>query len=186
VLANLFKDFRNNRWGRWRASSAAVRLGPLAVQLETLVYRDGHRVSEGIEILKSREGASERELRRLLSHIPSRVVPREVSLTAIQEPVSEVSADERLWTEATLTSMERAELALRKALGMLPPEDRLILRMRFWDDCSVADIARALGVEQKPLYRRLEAIQARLRSALEESGFGAEEASALLSRSGDA
>jgi RNA polymerase sigma factor for flagellar operon FliA len=35
---------------------------------------------------------------------------------------------------------------------------------------SVADIARTLRVEQKPLYRRLDGIQAKLRAALESRG----------------
>jgi hypothetical protein len=46
---------------------------------------------------------------------------------------------------------------------------------------SVADIARALQLKQKPLYRRIEAIQVRMRSALEARGIDRATASDFLS-----
>jgi RNA polymerase sigma factor for flagellar operon FliA len=45
---------------------------------------------------------------------------------------------------------------------------------------SVADIARTLRLDQKPLYRRLETIQATLRTALESRGVHRERASEIL------
>jgi RNA polymerase sigma factor for flagellar operon FliA len=59
---------------------------------------------------------------------------------------------------------------LHSLVASLPAEDALIMRMRFWSEMSVADIARTLRVEQKPLYRRLDGIQAKLRAALESRG----------------
>ena len=54
------------------------------------------------------------------------------------------------------------------------------MRMLFWNDRSVADIARILRVDQKPLYRRLESIQTKLRFALESRGVDRERATDIL------
>jgi RNA polymerase sigma factor for flagellar operon FliA len=70
--------------------------------------------------------------------------------------------------------------ALQRALQALPEEDQLILRMRYLSGASVADIARALHIEQKPLYRRIENNRARLRAILEESGISRELVSEFL------
>jgi DNA-directed RNA polymerase specialized sigma24 family protein len=42
-----------------------------------------------------------------------------------------------------------------------------VVRLIFWKELSVADVARSLGVPQKPLYRRLDRILKRLRYAME-------------------
>ena len=53
VLVNLFRDYRNSRWGRWRPSAEAKRRGPIGIRLEELIYRDGHLVREAVQILQS-------------------------------------------------------------------------------------------------------------------------------------
>ena len=58
-----------------------------------------------------------------------------------------------------------------------------MLRMRFWEDMSVADIARGLAVEQKPLYRRLERLLADLRKKLAGAGVTAQQLHELLDES---
>jgi RNA polymerase sigma factor for flagellar operon FliA len=70
--------------------------------------------------------------------------------------------------------------ALFKVMEQLPPEERHILRMRFADGRSVADVARALRLEQKPLYRRIDQLRARLRVDLERFGVTAEDVRELL------
>jgi RNA polymerase sigma factor for flagellar operon FliA len=66
------------------------------------------------------------------------------------------------------------------AMAMFSAEDRAILRLRFHGDATVVSIARALGLEQRPLYRRIEALLARLRAALEAAGVDAESAAELI------
>jgi len=182
VVSNLFKDFRNSRWGRWRPSATARRLGPLAIQLESMLYRDGHPVREAIAVLKGR-GADEPELRKLATKIPSRMAAREVALdTAVASAPTPGSADTAVQNaEAEMETVE-AERAIGAALAGLPAEDCVIVRMRFWDDFSIADIARTLGLEQKPLYRRLEGIQATLGAALVAQGVDRTRVAALLCR----
>jgi RNA polymerase sigma factor for flagellar operon FliA len=62
---------------------------------------------------------------------------------------------------------------LNKALASLPAQDRLIIKMRFDDGFSVAEIAKAMTLEQKPLYRRIEKLLIELRRTLEASGVSA-------------
>src|SRR5439155_8382935 len=62
---------------------------------------------------------------------------------------------------------------LDSAIGALPSEDQVILRLRFWEGLSVAEISRALRVDQKPLYRRLDKLIQDLRARLEQSGVSA-------------
>ena len=70
--------------------------------------------------------------------------------------------------------------ALFKVMETLPPEERHILRMRFGDGRSVADVARALRIEQKPLYRKIDQLRAKLRRDLERYGVTADDVRELL------
>lgn len=61
---------------------------------------------------------------------------------------------------------------LHAELGKLPAQDRLLLALRFEDDLSAAKIARLVGLPTAfHVYRRLNAILATLRSALESQGI---------------
>jgi DNA-directed RNA polymerase specialized sigma24 family protein len=62
----------------------------------------------------------------------------------------------------------------------LPPQDRLILKMRFGQGFNVAEIAATLHLPQKPLYRRIDAILGALRKRLEGEGMRASEVAELL------
>jgi len=184
VIANLLKDFRNSRWGRWRPSAIAKRLGPLAVRFETLVYRDGHPPREAIEVLKSK-GISESEINGIASRLPARSLVREVTLESVVDASPALDrADAGVDVAEQHDADKRVGETVAAALSQLPAEDQVLLRMRFWDDFSVADIARTLGIEQKPLYRRLESIQASLGALLLERGIGREQVADLLSHEG--
>lgn len=182
VIANIYRDWRVARHGRWRPSAAAERLGETAVQLERLVYRDGYTFRQATEALRSAGVANvtDRELADLFYRLPPRqpMRPIEVDTAALDL--------EARWTDALPAlleverDIERVRAALEAALAELPAEDRLILRMRFWDGMRVADIARALNHEQKPLYRRIERLLRQLRSGLEARGVDASVATRFL------
>jgi len=176
VLTNAFRDYRNSLWGRWRPSAAALRLGPTAIRIEELLYRDGRSLREAIGVLQS-SGCHDpdAELTRLAARIPQRQSATEVGLDDATDVA--VAAGAANWDSED----QPIVAALRHAVEQLPPEERVITRMRFWDDISVADIARALGIEQKPLYRKLESIKAVLRACLEARGIDRERASEMLS-----
>jgi chemotaxis regulatin CheY-phosphate phosphatase CheZ len=61
----------------------------------------------------------------------------------------------------------------------------LALSRRLSKGMAVSDIARALGVAQRPLYRRIESMLKDLRASLERAGIDAAEAANLIASAGD-
>ena len=59
-------------------------------------------------------------------------------------------------------------------MAQLDPEDRLIIQLHFLEGMSIADVARGLGLEQKPIYPRIRRLLERLCAALQKEGFGAD------------
>lgn len=183
-VAMLARDYCAERWGRWRPSAAARRRGLLAMRLETLVHRDGHSLKAAGEILRTsgETTLSDRGLASLLDQLPARAPlrPLEVGSDVLDELSAPASADDRVrLTEHSARQLE-TEAALTRALARLPVEDALIVRMRYCEGASVADIARALRVEQKPLYRRLDRALGVLRRQLEADGITRTEARTLV------
>ena len=188
VVAMLFRDYRVQRWGRWRPSAAALRQGVLAVRLETLVHRDGMPLAEAAERLRTsgETTSSDAELARLLGTLPVRgpLRPREVAIEPVADHLGDLVPRDRLDVLDAEERTTRAERASAEALAELPAEDQVIVRLRYWEGLSVADVARALGVEQKPLYRRIERSLGHLRRRLEARGITRDEARAVLEDAG--
>ncbi|WP_284352237.1 hypothetical protein [Roseisolibacter agri] len=182
VLANLVRDYKNSVWGRWRPSAAAKRLGPIAVRLEQLLYRDGYTLREAIQLLHTAATTqSEVELARLAARLPPRPATREISLESLGEAGGTLASPDDATTALDADRLEAAACVVREVVAALPPEDGLILRLHFWDGVRVADIARALRLEQMPLYRRIEGLERRLRTALEARGIDRAFVAELLS-----
>ncbi|HET8622560.1 MAG TPA: sigma-70 family RNA polymerase sigma factor [Gemmatimonadales bacterium] len=180
VLSMLFRDYRAQHWGRWRPSAAARRQGGLAIRLETLVYRDRVPLGQAAEMLRSsgQTELSDRELAGVLAQLPARNSPRPTPVGSglTGDPPAPNRSDDFLHAEEADTQ----ERVIREALERLPAEDQVLLRLRFWEGLSVADIARSLGLPQKPLYRRLERAMTHARRLLEQAGMSKEYARAVL------
>jgi RNA polymerase sigma factor for flagellar operon FliA len=180
VIAMLFRDYRAQHWGRWRPSAAARRRGALAVRLETLVYRDRLPLAQAAEALRTSRQTelSDRKLAELLAELPTRAAarPLQVHGAAPHDVPGTGGADDFLATEES----DARDKILGEALARLTAEDQVLLRLRFWEGLSVADIARSLGVPQKPLYRRLDRAIGEVRAWLEQSGVSREGARAVL------
>src|SRR5687768_799893 len=58
VVQRMALDYRTAGWGKWRASAAAKRLGPVAVELEQLLVRDGRTLAEAHSILTAKHGVT--------------------------------------------------------------------------------------------------------------------------------
>lgn len=190
VVQRHFQAYARERRGRWRPSALAERLGPPAPELESLVYRDGYAISQAGERLRTagRTALTDAELARLLDRLPRRAPlrPREVADDpALDAAPGPFRADERI--AAAQAQARRREVldALERALDGLEPEDRLVVLMRFRDGYTLADVARALKLEQRPLYRRVARLQAVLRERLERAGIGPGDVGALLAARGD-
>jgi len=176
VITNLHRDYRIREWGRWRPSVAAKRLGELAVALEMLLYRDGHTLTQAIQVLRSRRGAAidERELTRIAAQLPVRTRTRPADSAELDSAPAPQRADTELLLAEFEDEWDDARTALTRALAGMPPEDQLIVRLRYWEGTTVANIARTLGLDQKRLYRRIEQLLATLRVQLESQGIGRE------------
>jgi RNA polymerase sigma factor (sigma-70 family) len=172
--------------GRWRPSAAARRLGPPAADLELLVHRDRYTLRQAGEKLRvaGRTTLSDVELARLLERLPKRgpLRPQEVELDAAP---GVLHADERVRAAEAAAHYEKAMAALRRAMQQLEAEDRLIVQMYFADGNSLADVARGLGLEQKPLYRRVKRVRVRLRALLESEGLSEDDARDIVFESDD-
>lgn len=177
VLGHLFLDYRNSVWGRWRPSVGATRLGPVGVRLEALIHRDGYTLREAIEVLRSAGvEQSDVELARMSAKLPLRQSATEVPLEVVDGTPHEADP-----ARTEPGGGEDDFAILRSAINELSAEDQVLMRMRFWDDISVADISRTLRIDQKPLYRRIEAIELKLRALLTERGVDRDRARDLLS-----
>jgi RNA polymerase sigma factor for flagellar operon FliA len=184
VLGNLYRDYRNARWGRWRPSAAAKRVGPTAIRLEELLYRDRMSLREAVNFLRSRDASlNERELARLASSLPAHYPVHEVALESpgVADRIPLAPPPDRAVGSFTAD----IEQAVRSLMDELPAEDALVVRLRFWSGLTVAEVARTLHLDQKALYRRLEAIAARLRRALESRGVDRATVADLLSEEAD-
>ena len=60
------------------------------------------------------------------------------------------------------------ELVIRRALGRLKPDDRIVLALRFYRDMKVDDIAAAMGIRPRAASSRLHRALERLRLVLDE------------------
>ena len=185
VIQRIYLDFRNHLWGKWRPSAEAQRLGPVAVRLETLMARDGFSFDQACEYLRTNEhvAASDSDLDAIVVRLPARArraMVGEQELEAVADTTSGV--DERLISNERRADARRILDALKGAMRSLSDQDRVILRLRFQDGLKVADIARALHVDQKVLYRRFDGLLRQLRAALEAAGIDPVEACALVNR----
>ena len=182
VVNRLYLDYQTQRFGKWRPSAEARRLGPVALRLEALLYRDGLTFEEARGVLQTdfQVAESREALHELSLKVPRRISRRTGSSTDQELPATEGGHSSVERAERQILA-ERTFLVLRKALGRLPARDRIVLRMHVEGGLSVADVARALGEEQKALYRRRDAAFKQLRVDLEAEGIGCGDARELLS-----
>jgi len=176
VLQRLFIDYRRVKWGRWRPSEEAKRLGPLAIRLETLLSRDRMTLDDACQHLCTLDpGLSRRQIEEVVARLPIRTAqPIEVKDDLLTAQSQEPTPERKILENETETARRRATTALPLLLRQLPPQDQLILRLRFAEGMQIVDIAARLHLEAKPLYRRIERLKAELRRELEARGFAAE------------
>ncbi|MEO8033285.1 MAG: sigma-70 family RNA polymerase sigma factor [Acidobacteriota bacterium] len=184
VIQRLFYQQRVKEWGKWRPSAEARRMGEKAVTLERLLTRDGFSFSEARQFLTAGTcpGYDIAELEAMHVRLPPRR-PRPVLVE--QDEVAEAVADDRgadagLYEEERARTARLAVAALEAAMTELTPEDQMILRLRFWQARKAPEIATALHIDQKKVYKRLDRLMATLRRALERSGIGKGDIDGLL------
>ena len=180
VVQRLFLDFRAERWGKWRPSARARALGKSGVLVERLLYRDGLFRNEILQTLGQYGVHLEPDaFETLVQEIPYRPPRRHQVGAESLAAVSEASDGGELSDGERSMMAQKVEAALGGALRELTAEDRVVLKLRFLDGCTVKEIATALGVSERPLYPRLQRLFRRLREALEKEGVRRNEAQAV-------
>ncbi|HEX5714517.1 MAG TPA: sigma-70 family RNA polymerase sigma factor [Thermoanaerobaculia bacterium] len=182
VLVNLMRDYRNHVWGKWKPSAAARRRGPAAVLMERLCVRDRLPVDEAIERMRTEHGVSlpRTELERMVASLDRRILRRQVREEELLRIPVDGQVEERIEDcERALLEDQLREL-LAPLLQSLPADDRLLLRLHYWDGLSLAVIALALGRPQRELYSARDKCLRKLRRNLVEAGLSADQVRRLI------
>jgi RNA polymerase sigma factor (sigma-70 family) len=171
VIERLCQDFSIARWGKWRPSAAARRMGEVAVLLEQMVLRDGVTFDEAVGTLQTNHGVSEtrQQLWEMFLLLPTRSA-RWGGVPSADGVPADRFADPSFRSQEDQTEGERVSGALSEAVASLSPEDQRLLQLRFEENLTIAEISAAMGVEPRMLYRRLQVVIRGLRASLEAQG----------------
>jgi RNA polymerase sigma factor (sigma-70 family) len=182
VIERLSLDFCAEKWGRWRPSAMAERLGPVAVNLERLVTRDSHTVDEAIEILRTNHdvGLTDAQLRDIWEQLPTRSRTTAVGEEAAAAVSSDDTSDASIEESDRRARIKRLQGALQTAFEEIPAQDRVVVALRFDQDMSVVEIAKLTGSSVPTLHRRLDKSVKQLRNALSLAGFDPREVASLI------
>ncbi len=176
VVRRLLIDHRNHEFGKWHSSAEAERLGDVATKLERLLFRDNRALDEAlVELNTEYPHLTYADVEAIASRLPARVRRKRVSL------------DEAAMVHAPdVAHVEHAELAARISstisafINRLDREDQRIFQLRFDTEMTVAQIARALHLDQQVLYRRLYRQYGELREVLTAAGITASDIERLI------
>lgn len=183
IVQRTFTDFCVKRIGKWHPSAAASRLGPLALALERMIHREGCAPDEAVARLQmANPGLDRVTLTDLLAGLPLR--QQRYSTISIEAVIDEVPgpshADVLIVDEERRRMTDRVASVVRGFLERLDDNDRLMLQFYFESDMQLSQIARILGVQQKPLYRRRGYLLRDLRKELTLAGITAAEVADLI------
>jgi RNA polymerase sigma factor (sigma-70 family) len=186
VVQRMALDYRIAQWGKWHPSTAARRLGALAIDLEQLVFRDSRTLDEAMVILSPKHGGVTRQsLQSILDRLPVRA-PRhrdvEIAEAETLPDSGSNEVEEPLLSKERQSASERLSAVMGSLIAGLPDDDRLILQLRFEGSMTVAQIARSLGLDQKMTYRRIERRMGELKVQLLRSGFTTPDVLDLIGR----
>jgi RNA polymerase sigma factor (sigma-70 family) len=184
VVRNLCCDWHRREFGRERVFESIARLSPFDQEVFRAIYEDGSSEEEAYLALRSRQPQLTRE--RLTSsreRIDRVLTPRHRWLLSLRsaESRSEAAAapqpdgktpepqlsDTAPNPEEQATFEER-RTALRRGLARLTAQERLLVRLRFEEDLSLEQIARAMRLgDAFAVHRRLGEILDRLRKGMD-------------------
>jgi RNA polymerase sigma factor (sigma-70 family) len=177
VIQRQMLDRNNAKWGKWRPSQASKRMGPVAVTLERLTMRDGLPFEEACVSLEVRTGVriDRREYAALHDSWMAPPKRRMVPLDAVSDMAAPSKTPYEALAETEVGGIAREVAALlRRLVRQLPAADRRVLALKFKRGQTSAKSARALDVNPKIHYRRMERLFRNLRGQLESAGFSRE------------
>jgi RNA polymerase sigma factor (sigma-70 family) len=150
---------------------------------ERLVKRDGWTYEQAVEMLRVNhqvtiDGVLLAFCQRLSVRAPGRQFVPESEADQVESATPAPDANVLRAEQDFLA--KRVRTVLDRARQALAPEQRLILKMRFDDGVPVADIARALHLDQKRLYRTIERLLADLCERLTAEGISRDDIDELF------
>jgi RNA polymerase sigma factor (sigma-70 family) len=169
VVSRLRLDWQRSLLGKWRPSAMATRLGPVAMRLDRLIYRDGLSAGQAIAQIESDSSLPRTDLWRLVDRLPEHHPRRFVADTLLDSFASTPFDDpiERYQREQAEATLRRQ---LRAALKSLSANDRRLIVARYIDGQTIPVVARTLRADPKALYRRCDRVLGQLRRRLERAG----------------
>jgi RNA polymerase sigma factor (sigma-70 family) len=182
AIRRMLLDYLNHIWGKWHPSAEAKRLGPIAIRLEELLYRDRLSLDEACRILlRENPEISRQKIETLAARIPFRF-NRRFDNDDVLENTAEggLGPEERLEAKELGIARRRIWGTLLRCIKALKPEDQVLVWLRV--ELSVAEIARVRRMDQKPLYRRLNKIYERLQKALIQNGIRRQDVREILDK----
>jgi RNA polymerase sigma factor (sigma-70 family) len=181
VIDRLCLDFCVAKWGKWRPSASARRLGAVATLLEQLIVREGITFDEAVGTLQTNHGVTEtrEQLHDILLQLPTRT-----SRHPAYEPFDAVDPNGVTNPGAhhpdDYLIVERVQAALATALTELTDDDRQIVTLHYDVGLPLVQVARALDLEARRLSRRLDDIIERLRAAMLRQGVDADDIARVI------
>src|SRR5947207_289875 len=157
VIQRMYFQWRVQMWGKWRPSAEAKRLGEKAITLERLLTRDGFTYGEALETLTTGTRAYTREeVEAIYLRLPERQ-PRPVLVPAVAPDLAPtVDPDRDLFTAERRKTARIAVAAVDETMEKMDAESQVIVRMRFCNNRKVPEIATALQIDAKRLYKKID------------------------------
>ena len=182
VLTNLMRDYRTHVWGKWRPTAAAKRQGDAAVLLEQLCSRDGLSLDEAVERMQNHHGVSlsRAELEEMARSLPRRMERRRVGEEELLRIPVDGRVESRIEDAERFHTEEELRVLLAPLFQSLTAEDRLLLKLHYWDGLSMSAISPLLGRPQRELYSVRDKCLKKIRRNLEAAGVSPERARTLL------
>jgi RNA polymerase sigma factor (sigma-70 family) len=182
AIKRMLLDYLNQRFGKWHPSAEAKRLGPTAMWLERLRYRDKLSFEEACRVILGEDpDVSRANLEIFEAKIAARIPRYPVGEEHLEsEPDPKLRPDERLEAKELAGLRRRVLGILLVCIKLLEPEERILLQLS--QELSVAEIARVQRVDQKPLYRRLAKIYRKLEKELARRGVRRQDIEEILRR----
>src|SRR5262249_44489950 len=141
VGTRLLLDWRVERYGKWRPSATAQRLGRPATALERLLRRDGYGLDAAIELARLHHPSlTEGEARAIAEQLPARARPQMVAEThgyalCALDDEDPVDAQERQAARTHLMAK------LSRAMRSLAPDEQFLIVQRYLRGRSVQALA---------------------------------------------
>ena len=163
-------------------TAAARRQGREAVLLEQLCFRDGLSLDEAVGRMRTEHevSLSRTALERMAASLTRRPERRRISEDELLRIPVDGQVEVRIDDAERSRTEEQLRLLLPPLLQSLAAEDRLLLKLHYWDGLSMAAISPLLRRSQRKLYSVRDKCLKKIRRNLEAAGLNPERVRALL------